>query len=78
MVSFLSRLGTVLMGSKWRLPTFVGIAAMIAANAAHEALTEKVFWKLVRREIEEEEEVVHQLTQQHVKATLKGKSEAAS
>lgn len=74
MVRFFANLGAALMGSKWRFPAFVGIAAMIAARAAHEALTEKVFWKVVRQEIEEEEEVVHQLTQQHVKATLEGKA----
>jgi len=74
MVNFFANLGVALMGSKWRFPVFVGIAAMIAARATHEALTEKVFWKLVRQEIEEDEEVVHQLTQQHVKATLEDKA----
>jgi siderophore synthetase component len=76
MVNFLSRPGIFLMGSKWRLTVFGGIAAMIASMTAQKVMTDKVFWKLVRREIEEEEEIVHQLSQQHVKQTLERKKTA--
>ena len=61
------------MGSKWRFTVFAGLAAMIASMTAQKVMTDKVFWKLVRREIEEEEEIVHQLSQQHVKQTLERK-----
>lgn len=46
---------------------------MIASMTAQKVMTDKVFWKLVRKEIEEEEEIVHQLSQQHVKQTLESK-----
>lgn len=49
---------------------------MIASMTAQKVMTDKVFWKLVRREIEEEEEIVHQLSQQHVKQTLERKKTA--
>lgn len=70
MVGLLTRVGSALVGSKWRFSVFAGLSAVILTNAAQEAITEKVFWKMVRKEIEEEEEILHLMTQQHVKETL--------
>lgn len=64
------------MGSKWRFPVFAGLAAMIASMTVQKVMTDKVFWMLVRKEIEEEEEILHQLSQQHVKQTLERKKTA--
>ena len=73
MVNPLLRLTVSLVQDRRKMQTFGCLSACILGVAAFKYFEDMVFWKLVRKEIEEEEEILHQLTETTVKTVVEGK-----